>query len=157
MVAMTTTHPAALPLLLGIVAAAVTGLGLVGYGFPAMGRGAVARGGAALSGALAALAYAWGLVSIFLDESGTAQACQDANPSLYGQVGDYSVSYLPPALNCRLSSGGSYEAAVPGFLTPVMTVCTVIAVILALIAVAGHHRTARPGPSTPHHPEKRNT
>ncbi|MET9680380.1 hypothetical protein [Streptomyces coeruleorubidus] len=140
---MTSSYPAALPLLTGIVAAAVTAFGLTGYGFSAIGRGgpgAVARGGAALAGALAAVAYVWGLVSLFLDESGTAQACQDANPSLYGQVSGYSVSYLPPALNCRMSSGGSYAAAVPGFLTPVMTGCVVIVVTLVLIAVAEHRR-----------------
>ncbi|GAA2977247.1 hypothetical protein [Streptomyces fulvorobeus] len=152
---MTSQYPAAVPLLIGVVVAAVIAFGLVGYGFPAIGRGgrgAVARGGAALAGALAAVAYAWGLVSLFLDESGTAQACQDANPALYGQVSGYSVSYLPPALNCRLTSGGSYAAAVPDFLAPVMTGCAVIAVTLALIAVAEHRRT-----TTPEHPEKRNT
>ncbi|MBQ0984348.1 hypothetical protein KBZ10_07410 [Streptomyces sp. F63] len=145
---MTSSYPAALPLLLGIVAAAVTAFGLIGYGLPAIGRGAVARGGAALSGATAALACAWGLLSLVLDESGTAQACQNANPSLYGQVSGHSVSYLPPALTCRTSSGGSYRAAVPGYVTPVMTVCAVIAVIaviavtLALLAVAEHRRSA---------------
>ncbi|MEU6176754.1 hypothetical protein [Streptomyces coeruleorubidus] len=140
---MTSSYPAALPLLIGIVAAAVTAFGLTGYGFSAIGRGgpgAVARGGAALAGALTAGAYAWGLVSLFLDESGTAQACRDANPSLYGHVSGYGVSYLPPALDCRMSSGGSYSAAVPGFLTPVMTGCAVIAVTLVLIAVAEHRR-----------------
>ncbi|WP_344492993.1 hypothetical protein [Streptomyces enissocaesilis] len=152
---MTSSYPAALPLLLGIVIAAVTAFGLVGYGFSAIGRGglgAVARGGAALAGALAAVAYAWGLVSLFLDESGTTQACQDANLALYGQVSSYSVSYLPPALDCRLTSGGSYTAAVPDFLTPVMTGCAVIAVTLALLGVAEHRR-----PTPPEHPEKRNT
>ncbi|MFF0158930.1 hypothetical protein ACFYRY_15540 [Streptomyces sp. NPDC005263] len=152
---MTSSYPATLPLLLGIVVAGVAAFALLGYGFPAIGRGAVARGGAALAGALAAVAYIWGLVSLFLDESGTAQACQDANPSLYGQVSGYSVSYLPPALDCRMSSGGSYSAAVPGFLTPVMTGCAVIAVTLALIAVAEHRRTATP--EHPEHPEKRTT
>ncbi|WP_329053124.1 hypothetical protein OG873_27410 [Streptomyces violaceus] len=155
---MTSSYPAALPLLLCIVVAAVTAFGLVGYGLPAIGRGgpgAVARGGAALAGALAAVAYVWGLVSLFLDESGTAQACQDANPSLYGQVSGYSVSYLPPALDCRTSSGGSYAAAVPGFIAPVMTVCAVIAVTLALIAFAEHRRTTTP--EHPEHPEKRTT
>ncbi|MDQ0750843.1 hypothetical protein QF034_005074 [Streptomyces africanus] len=152
---MTSSYPAALPLLIGIIVAAVTAFGLAGYGFSAIGRGgpgAVARGGAALAGALAAVAYVWGLVSLFLDESGTAQACQDANPSLYGQVSGYSVSYLPPALDCRMSSGGSYSAAVSGFVTPVMTGCAVIAVTLALIAAAEHRRT-----TTPEHPEKRTT
>ncbi|MEV5887342.1 hypothetical protein AB0L74_32640 [Streptomyces sp. NPDC052020] len=152
---MTSSYPAFLPLLLGIVAAAVTALGLVGYGLPAIGRGAAARGGAALTGAFAAIVYAWGLASLFLDESSTAQACHDANPSLYGQVSSYSVSYLPPALNCRMSTDGSYEAAVPGFLTPVMTGCGVIAVTLALIAVLEHRRTTRP--EHLEHPEKRNT
>ncbi|MFJ3445225.1 hypothetical protein ACIPM2_29060 [Streptomyces sp. NPDC086081] len=149
---MTTSYPAALPLLLGIVVAAVTAFALLGQGFPAIGRGAVASGGAALAGAAAAIAYAWGLVTLFLDESGTAQACQDANPALYGQVSGYRVSYLPPALDCRLSSGGSYAAAVPAFLTPVMTVCAVIALTLALIAVAERRRT-----TAPEHPEKRTT
>ncbi len=140
---MTSSHPTAMPLLIGIITAAVTAFGLTGYGFSAIGRGgrgAVARGGAALGGALAAVAYVWGLMSLFLDESGTAQACRDANPSLYGQVSGYSVSYLPPALDCRMSSGGSYLAAVPGFLTPVMTACAVTAVALVLIAVAEHRR-----------------
>ncbi|OUC93915.1 hypothetical protein [Streptomyces swartbergensis] len=152
---MTSSYPAALPLLIGIVAAAVTAFGLTGYGFSAIGRGgpgAVARGGAALAGALAAVAYVWGLVALFLDDSGTAQACQDANPTLYGHVSGYSVSYLPPALNCRMSSGGSYSAAVPGFLTPVMTGCAVIAVTLVLIAVAEDRRS-----TTSEHPEKRTT
>ncbi|MFD6172191.1 hypothetical protein [Streptomyces coeruleorubidus] len=140
---MTSPHPAALPLLIGIITAAVTAFCLTGYGFSAIGRGgrvAVARGGAALAGALAAVAYVWGLMSLFLDESGTARACQDANASLYGQVSGYSVSYLPPALDCRMSSGGSYSAAVPGFLTHAMTACAVIAVTLALIAVAERRR-----------------
>ncbi|MFF5922335.1 hypothetical protein ACFY8C_28970 [Streptomyces flavochromogenes] len=161
---MTSSYPAFVPLLIGIVVAALTAFGLTGYGFPAIGRGAVARGGAALAGALAAVAYAWGLVSLLRDESGTAQACQDANPGLYGQVSGYSVSYLPPGLDCRLTSGGSYAAAVPDFLTPVMTGSAVIAVTLALLAVAEHRRTTpsvrprHPAPS-PHseHSEKRNT
>ncbi|MFF0202290.1 hypothetical protein [Streptomyces sp. NPDC005017] len=142
---MTASYPSFLPLLIGVVVGAVTAFGLVGYGFSAIGGGGpavVARRGAALTGALAAIAYVWGLVSLFLDESGTAQACLDANPSLYGQVNEYRVSYLPPALDCRLSSGGSYAAAVPGFVTPVMTGCAVIAVTLALIAVAEHRSTA---------------
>ncbi|MEU7717687.1 hypothetical protein [Streptomyces tibetensis] len=147
---MTTSYPSVLPLLICVVVAAVAAFGLFGYGFPAIGRGAVAGGGAALAGALAAVAYIWGLVSLFLDESGTAQACQDANPALYGQVSGYRVSYLPPALDCRLSSGGSYPAAVPDFLTPVMTVCAVIAVTLALIAVAERRHT-----TASEHPEKR--
>ncbi|MEU6816092.1 hypothetical protein [Streptomyces sp. NPDC046860] len=152
---MTSSYPAALPLLLGIVVAVVTAFGLAGYGFPTIGKGGrenVARGAAALAGALAASAYVWGLASLVRDESGTARACQDANPALYGQVGSYSVSYLPPALECHLTSGGSYGAAVPGFLTPVLTGCAVIAVTLALIAVAEHRRTT---PSD--HPETRNT
>ncbi|MFJ5773505.1 hypothetical protein [Streptomyces sp. NPDC093094] len=150
---MSSSSPAPVPLLLGIVTAAVTAFGLVGYGFSEIGRsgrGALARGAAALVGALAAVAYTWGLVSLFLDESGTAHVCQDANPSLYGQVSGYSVSYLPPSLDCHLSSGGSYAAAVPGFLTPVMTGCAVIAVTLALIAVAERGRPTGSGtPSTP--------
>ncbi|MGW3584494.1 hypothetical protein ACWDM8_24590 [Streptomyces rubiginosohelvolus] len=152
---MTSSYPAALPLLLGIVIAGVTVVGLIGYGFQTIGRGgrkAVALAGAALTGALAAICYAWGLGSLFLDESGTAQACQDANPSLYGQVSGYEVSYLPPALNCRIPSGGSYTAAVPDFLAPVMTGCAVIAVTFVLIALTENHRTTRP-----EHPEKRNT
>ncbi|MET9526471.1 hypothetical protein [Streptomyces coeruleorubidus] len=118
---MTSSHPTAMPLLIGIITAAVTAFGLTGYGFSAIGRGgrgAVARGGAALGGALAAVAYVWGLMSLFLDESGTAQACRNANPSLYGQVSGYSVSYLPPALDCRMSSGGSYLAAYPASSRP---------------------------------------
>ncbi|WP_395358924.1 hypothetical protein ACHGLA_03020 [Streptomyces sp. YH02] len=141
---MTSSSPAFLPLAIGIVAAALTAFGLAGHGFPAIGRGAVARGGAALAGALTAVAYAWGLVSLFRDESGTAQACRDANPGLYGQVSGYSVSYLPPSLDCRLTSGGSYTAAVPDFLTPVMTGSAVIAVTLALLAVAEHRAMDRP-------------
>ena len=134
---MTSSYPAFVPLLIGIVVAALTAFGLTGYGFPAIGRGAVARGGAALAGALAAVAYAWGLVSLFLDESGTAQACQDATPSLYGQVSGYSVSYLPPGLDCRLTSGGSYAAAVPDFLTPVMTGRASVTAITALPVITG--------------------
>ncbi|MEU8538761.1 hypothetical protein AB0C52_02000 [Streptomyces sp. NPDC048717] len=154
---MTTSYPAALPLLLGIAIAALAAFGLAGYGFPAIGRGGpggVARGGAALAGAAAASAWVWGLVSLFRDESGTAQACQDANPSLYGQVGSFEVSYLPPALDCRLASGGSYAAAVPGAVTPLMTGCAVIAATLALIAVAEHRRTAAAGRPTPAPPSR---
>ncbi|MFE7414319.1 hypothetical protein [Streptomyces laurentii] len=141
---MTSSYPTALPLLIGVLVAALTAFGLAGYGFRTIGRGGpagVARGGAALAGALAAVAYAWGLGSLVRDESGTAQACQDANRALFGQVGAFEVSYLPPALDCRLSGGGSYPAAVPGFVTPVMTGCAVIAVTLALIALAEHRRT----------------
>ncbi|WP_159041927.1 hypothetical protein [Streptomyces aureus] len=161
---MTSSYPAFVPLLIGIVVAALTAFGLLGYGFPAIGRGAVARGGAALAGALAAVAYAWGLVSLFRDESGTSQACQDADPGLYGQVNGFSVSYLPPGLDCRLTSGGSYAAAVPDFLTPVMTGSAVIAVTLALLAVAEHRRTTPSGHSRnpasarrSGHPEQKNT
>ncbi|MER8222350.1 hypothetical protein ABTZ58_17530 [Streptomyces sp. NPDC094143] len=54
------------------------------------------------------------------------------------------MSYLPSALDCRLSSGGSCTAAVPDFLTPVMTVCAVFELTLALIAVAERRRTTAP-------------
>ncbi|MFE3046890.1 hypothetical protein ACFXIY_07540 [Streptomyces albidoflavus] len=75
--------------------------------------------------------------------------------SLFGQVNGYSVSYLPPALDCRLSSGGSYGAAVPEALTLIMVGCAVIATTLALIAITEHRHSITSDQSK--RPEKRNT
>ncbi|MGR8007613.1 hypothetical protein [Streptomyces hypolithicus] len=142
-------YPAIVPLAICILVSALLAFGLAGYGFSTLdgdrrppGVAGVARGAAALSAAAGAAMYAWGSVHLFLDETGTAEACQSAaTPAQFGSVDRYSVSYVPPSLQCHLTGGGSYDAAVPGYVAPVMTGLAIVAVTLAVIAAmeSAHH------------------
>ncbi|NEB76269.1 hypothetical protein G3I40_13700 [Streptomyces sp. SID14478] len=153
MTALTTAsqYPAALPLGLCVLVGALAAFGLAGFGFSTLsaerrteGPAALARGAAALSAAAAAALYVWGAVHLFLDETGTAQACRSAGGAgQFGAVDRYGVSYLPPSLQCHLTGGGSYEAAVPGYVTPALTGLAVVAVTLTALAVLESARSAR--------------
>ncbi|MFF9638298.1 hypothetical protein ACF1D2_27450 [Streptomyces bacillaris] len=144
-------YPAAVPLGLGLLVGTLAALGLVGYGFSTLsgtrrppGTSGVARGAAALSAAACAGLYVWGAAHLFLDETGTSQACQSAaSSSEFSSVNRYSVSYLPPSLSCHLADGRSYDAAVPSYVAPAMTGFAVIAVTLTIIATVESRHSNR--------------
>ncbi|MFJ7192062.1 hypothetical protein, partial [Streptomyces bacillaris] len=135
---------------LGLLVGTLAALGLVGYGFSTLsgtrrppGTSGVARGAAALSAAACAGLYVWGAAHLFLDETGTSQACQSAaSSSEFSSVNRYSVSYLPPSLSCHLADGRSYDAAVPSYVAPAMT-GSVIAVTLTIIATVESRHSNR--------------
>ncbi|MER6770917.1 hypothetical protein ACFVG1_36185 [Streptomyces bacillaris] len=86
----------------------------------------------------------WGAAHLFLDETGTSQACQSAaSSSEFSSVNRYSVSYLPPSLSCHLADGRSYDAAVPSYVAPAMTGFAVIAVTLTIIATVESRHSNR--------------
>ncbi|ANW17455.1 hypothetical protein [Streptomyces clavuligerus] len=148
-------YPSAIPLALCFLVAALGAFGFSGYGFRAVTEGhrakgvsVVARSGAALSVAACLAVYAWGAVHLFLDESGTAEACRSAAPEQFASVNRYSVSYVPPALHCHVPGGASYEAAVPGYVTPAMIALGLIAASLLIVSVLetkqqGRHEPAK--------------
>ncbi|GFH37804.1 hypothetical protein [Streptomyces pacificus] len=81
---------------------------------------ALIKGVAALACACSAAVYTWGLLHLMiLDESGQAQACSERlNSEQYEFVDGYEYSFIPLSFNCRVNSGQTYEAVVPGYVNP---------------------------------------
>ncbi|MGW2885813.1 hypothetical protein ACWDDN_10750 [Streptomyces griseoruber] len=102
------------------------------------------RGGAAFSGAMAALMYAWGALHLVRDETMTDQACKQAVPSSQtAHITGADVSYLPLHLNCHITGGGSYPAAVPDYVNPSLLGFALIAIVLGVFATLESELSAR--------------
>lgn len=102
------------------------------------------RGTAAIAGAAAALMYVWGALHLVRDESMTDQACKDAVPSAQAaHISGVDVSYLPLHLNCHVTDGGSYTAAVPDYVNPTLLGLALIAVVLGVFAALESELRAR--------------
>ncbi|MFD5520677.1 hypothetical protein [Streptomyces sp. NPDC127066] len=102
------------------------------------------RAGAALAGAAAALMYVWGAVHLVRDETMTNQACRDAVPAdQAAHLSGADVSLLPVRLNCHVTGGGSYAAAVPGYVNPALLGLALAAVVLGVFAALESERRAR--------------
>ena len=138
-----------LPIILIGLIVAVT---LAVYGASSLARNGIRRtdlgvrlrAGAALAGAAAALMYVWGAVHLVRDETMTNQACRDAMPAAQAaHLSGVDVSLLPVHLNCYVTGGGSYAAAVPGYVNPALLGLALTAVVLGVFAALESERRAR--------------
>ncbi|MFF3419761.1 hypothetical protein ACFYW9_34555 [Streptomyces sp. NPDC002698] len=135
-------------ILIGLIVAvtlAVYGAGsLARNGVRRTDLGVRLRSGAALAGAAAALMYVWGAVHLVRDETMTNQACRDAVPAAQAaHLSGVDVSLLPVRLNCYVTEGGSYAAAVPGYVNPALLGLALTAVVLGVFAALESERRAR--------------
>ncbi|MFJ4921010.1 hypothetical protein [Streptomyces sp. NPDC088725] len=102
------------------------------------------RAGAAIAVAAAVLVYVWGALHLVRDETMTDQACKAAVPSAQAaHIVGVDVSYLPLHLNCRVTDGGSYAAALPDFVNPAVLGLVVVGVVLAVFAALHSEVRAR--------------
>ncbi|MEV6398872.1 hypothetical protein AB0M39_29500 [Streptomyces sp. NPDC051907] len=150
-----TSHILLMIILVGLITAA----GLFGYGGSTLARrgdgrsgtGGLLRSLAAFAGAATAALYVWGslhLLGAFLDTEGmgatTFQECLDAGGAeKAAKVDGYEVEYLPIRYVCRIDEGGSYTAAVPGYVNPAMLASAASAVALAVAAAVASERRDR--------------
>lgn len=138
-----------LPIILfGLIVAAT----LTGYGASSLARrgirradlGIRLRAGATLAGGAAALMYVWGAVHLVRDETMTTQACREAVPAARAaDISGVDVSLLPVHLNCHVTGGSSYAAAVPEYVNPVLLGLALVAVVLGVFAAFESERQAR--------------
>ncbi|MFC5217436.1 hypothetical protein [Streptomyces coerulescens] len=127
-------------ILLFVLIAVITAIGLTGYGSRTLadrrvrrtGTPGTLRGLAALAGAGACALYAWGLLGVcgavmVAEDGGTdsspPRSCRTAGWWERHQRGieitDYTVTYIPLGFVCETSDGGSYDTgAVPGYVNP---------------------------------------
>ncbi|MFD8739465.1 hypothetical protein ACFV06_31765 [Streptomyces sp. NPDC059618] len=102
------------------------------------------RACAALAVAATALMYVWGAVHLVRDETMTTQACRDAVPAAQAaHISGVDVSLVPLHLNCHVTGGGSYAAAVPEYVNPAVLGLALIAVVLGVFAALESERRAR--------------
>ncbi|WP_405583276.1 hypothetical protein [Streptomyces sp. NBC_01092] len=127
-------------LLLFVLIAVITAVGLAGYGSRTLadrrarhtGTPGALRGLAALAGAGACALYAWGLLGVcgavmVAEDGGTdsapPQSCRTAGWWERHQQGieitGHTVTYVPLGFVCETSDGGSYDTGdVPGYVNP---------------------------------------
>ncbi|WP_413799503.1 hypothetical protein [Streptomyces iranensis] len=102
-------------------------------------------GGTALPSVCATIAlYAWGALHVmFMESDNMREECAEAGGAAKAaQVDRYSASYLPLRFTCRIDEGGSYDAAVPGYVNPAMGIAFVLAIATGAVSVVA--RDQRP-------------
>ena len=94
------------------------------------------KGAAVMAWACAVGVYAWGVLHLlFLDESSQALACRErlkAEQATY--VDGYEYSFIPLRFRCRVTTGQTYEAVVPGYVNPATGIFAVTAAALTFAA-----------------------
>ncbi|MGW7658448.1 hypothetical protein ACWGMA_24125 [Streptomyces asiaticus] len=107
-------------------------------------------GGIALLSVCATIAlYIWGALHLMFMESDTMrEACAKArSPEKAAQVDRYSASYLPLRFTCRIDEGGSYGAAVPGYVNPAMGIAFVLAIATGAVSVVARDQNRPTSPT----------
>ncbi|WP_328559740.1 hypothetical protein [Streptomyces coelicoflavus] len=150
-----------LVLLLLLIVAVVTAVGLTGHGASVLaarrargpGAGRVPRALAAFAGAGAVAVYAWGLLHVTgaVMESGGGAGSAPAPPCRMPgyeeralHVVDQSVSFLPLGFVCETTDGADYTSDdVPGYVNPATAVLALTAVAGAVAAGYATERRAR--------------
>ncbi|GAA4231256.1 hypothetical protein GCM10022254_27940 [Actinomadura meridiana] len=82
--------------------------------------------------------YVWGALHLVIDKTTADQECKAAvGAARAGDVDRYEPSFVPLGFGCHVAGGGSYEAAVPGYVNPAVAVLGFTAVTLAVCAAVG--------------------
>ncbi|WP_432191334.1 hypothetical protein [Streptomyces sp. bgisy027] len=127
-------------LLLFVLVAVITAIGLTGYGIRTLadrrelrtGVPGALRGIAALAGAGAFALYAWGLLAVcgavMVAEDGGTDSAPPRSCRTAGwwerhergiEITGHKVTYIPLGFVCETSDGGSYDTGdVPGYVNP---------------------------------------
>lgn len=136
-------QPNTVAVLLIILVGLVMAVSLAVYGCSTLARsgdrghrlGTRLRGCTALAGAAAVATYVWGAVHLVRDESMTDQVCKNAaSPAQAAHISGVDVSYLPLHLNCHVTGGGSFTAAVPDYVNPLLVGLGLATLLLAVFA-----------------------
>lgn len=107
-------------------------------------------GGIALLSVCATVAlYIWGALHVMFMESYTMrEECAKAGGAAKAaQVDRYSASYFPLRFTCRIDEGGSYDAAVPGYVNPAMGIAFVLAIATGAVSVVARDQNRSTGPT----------
>lgn len=146
------SDPWALPnpvvMLLVLLAALVAVPALGGYGVAVLVRARrrerVLRGLAALAGATTVAVYAFGVLTMFQDETAADEACKRAvPPTLAGHVSGYETSFVPLRFGCHVEGAGTWDIWVPGWVNPAVAALLVVTVVTVALA---RRATRRPAP-----------
>jgi hypothetical protein len=135
--------PDSVALLLILFFGSLATLGLAAYAVTLVARHGIRRSGtpvtlrylAAFAAAGAVAVYTWGALHLLIDETAADQACKDAvGAAQAADVDRYETSLVPLRFGCHVSGGGTYEAAVPGYVNPTVLGLALLAIILAIFA-----------------------
>ncbi|MBL1118912.1 hypothetical protein JK364_42100 [Streptomyces sp. 110] len=107
-------------------------------------------GGIALLSVCVTIAlYIWGALHVMFMESDTMrEACAKAgSPEKAAQVDRYSARYLPLRFTCQIDKGGSYDAAVPGYVNPAMGIAFALAIATGTVSVVTRDQNRSTSPT----------
>ncbi|WP_262699801.1 MULTISPECIES: hypothetical protein [Streptomyces] len=107
-------------------------------------------GGIALLSVCATVAlYIWGALHVmFMESYNKSEACAKAGGAAKAaQVDRYSASYFPLRFTCRIDEGGSYDAAVPGYVNPAMAIAFVLAIATGAVSVVARDQNRPTSPT----------
>ncbi|MFD3485093.1 hypothetical protein [Streptomyces sp. NPDC058665] len=102
----------------------------------------VVKGVAALAWACVAGMYTWGVLHfLVLDESRQTQECEEKlGPERAELVEGQGFQFVPLRFECRITSGQTYQAVVPGYVNPATGVFGVAAAGLTFAARSRNQR-----------------
>ena len=86
---------------------------------------------AALAAAGAAAVYAWGALHLLMDETAAAECRAAVGPAHAGDIDRYEWSFVPLRFGCHVADGGTYDIAVPAYVSPIALVFGALSVVLA--------------------------
>ncbi|MFF1411557.1 hypothetical protein ACFVX6_17515 [Streptomyces sp. NPDC058289] len=89
--------------------------------------------------------YLWGLLHVaLLDETAQFEACMKAGGTEnVARVDAFEGEYVPLRLMCRVDEGGSYGAAVPGYVNPAVVMLAFGTLVAGGVALAEHAELAK--------------
>ncbi|MCM3809991.1 hypothetical protein ND808_29745 [Streptomyces sp. DR7-3] len=100
-------------------------------------------GGTALLSVCATVAlYIWGALHVmFMENDNMREECAKAGGAVKAaQVDRYEAHYFPLRFTCHIDEGGSYDAAVPGYVNPAMTIAFVLAIATGAVSIVARGR-----------------
>ncbi|MGW5448757.1 hypothetical protein [Streptomyces asiaticus] len=107
-------------------------------------------GGIALLSVCVTIAlYIWGALHVmFMESDNMRDECAKAGGTAKAaQVDRYSASYLPLRFTCHIDEGGSYDAAVPGYVNPAMGITFVLAIATGAVSVVTRDQNRSTSPT----------
>ncbi|MFJ2199474.1 hypothetical protein [Streptomyces violaceusniger] len=107
-------------------------------------------GGIALLSVCATIAlYIWGALHVmFMENDNMREECTRAGGAAKAaQVDRYEAHYLPLRFTCHLDEGGSYDAALPGYVNPAMAIAFVLAIATGAVSVVARDQDRSTSPT----------
>jgi hypothetical protein len=139
-------NPVVVLVVLYIALVGIPGLSLYGAVLIIRGRRRrerVLRGAASVAAAATLAVYAFGVLTMFPDETGAAETCQEAvGPAHAANVSSYETSFIPLRFGCHVEGAGTWNIWVPGWVNPTVGALLLVTVVLVALSRKAAHRAS---------------